>query len=159
MRVSVRGRPRPRRSATAFGAPACSFPATIANTECNRVLRQRVPCNLGEDLVQVPVPEISRQFKRKFAAWLPKIRDRFRRAANKRTGFMMAASFLELNGFDFVATEVDVVMQTLALAAGDRSEADSPGSNPTVARAERRTRSWSGPCRWRSGRHRCSPDS
>lgn len=36
---------------------------------------------------------------------------------NKRTGFMTAAAFLE-----FTATEVDVVLQTLALAAGALDE-------------------------------------
>lgn len=42
---------------------------------------------------------------------------------NKRTGFMTAAAFLELNGFEFFATEPDVVLQTLALAAGALDEA------------------------------------
>jgi death on curing protein len=42
---------------------------------------------------------------------------------NKRTGFMMAAGFLELNGWVFGAAEVDVVVQTLALAAGALDEA------------------------------------
>src|SRR4051794_2180740 len=35
---------------------------------------------------------------------------------NKRTGFMMGAGFLELNGADFYATEADAVLRTLALA-------------------------------------------
>ena len=43
---------------------------------------------------------------------------------NKRTGFMMGAGFLERNGYEFVATEADVVIRTLALAAGELSEAD-----------------------------------
>jgi death on curing protein len=43
---------------------------------------------------------------------------------NKRTGFMMGAGFLELNGCEFIATEVDAVMRTLALAAGEISEVD-----------------------------------
>lgn len=42
---------------------------------------------------------------------------------NKRTGFMTAAAFLELNGLEFSATEVDAVIQTLALAAGALDEA------------------------------------
>jgi len=42
---------------------------------------------------------------------------------NKRTGFMMGAGFLERNGFEFCATEVDAVLKTLALAAGKISEA------------------------------------
>ena len=37
---------------------------------------------------------------------------------NKRTGFMTAMAFLELNGWTFAAGEVDAVVQTLALAAG-----------------------------------------
>lgn len=37
---------------------------------------------------------------------------------NKRTGFMLAATFLELNGFSFNAAEESVVKKTLALAAG-----------------------------------------
>ena len=43
---------------------------------------------------------------------------------NKRTGFMMGAGFLERNGFEFVATEADAVLRTLALAAGEMSEGD-----------------------------------
>ena len=42
---------------------------------------------------------------------------------NKRTGFMMGAGFLERNGFDFLATEADAVLRTLALAAGEMTEA------------------------------------
>ena len=41
---------------------------------------------------------------------------------NKRTGFMMGAGFLERNGFEFQATEAEVVLRTLALAAGEMSE-------------------------------------
>ena len=37
---------------------------------------------------------------------------------NKRAGFMAAALFLEANGWSFWATEEDVVVRTLALAAG-----------------------------------------
>ncbi|MDA1274478.1 MAG: type II toxin-antitoxin system death-on-curing family toxin [Verrucomicrobia bacterium] len=43
---------------------------------------------------------------------------------NKRTGFMLAAGFLERNGFEFHATEAEAVTRTLALAAGEMSEAD-----------------------------------
>jgi len=41
---------------------------------------------------------------------------------NKRAGFMAAALFLEVNGMSFKATEEDVVIHTLALAAGDIDE-------------------------------------
>ncbi len=41
---------------------------------------------------------------------------------NKRTGFIAAAVFLELNGYAFRASEVDAALQTLALAAGEVSE-------------------------------------
>ena len=37
---------------------------------------------------------------------------------NKRAGFMAAALFLEVNGWSFQASEEDVVVRTLALAAG-----------------------------------------
>jgi death-on-curing protein len=37
---------------------------------------------------------------------------------NKRTGFMLAATFLELNGRTLAATEESVVERTLALASG-----------------------------------------
>ena len=43
---------------------------------------------------------------------------------NKRTGFMLAATFLELNGMVFVATEESVVEITVALAAGKLTEAE-----------------------------------
>ena len=42
---------------------------------------------------------------------------------NKRTGFMLGAGFLERNGFVFTATEAEAALRTLALAAGDLSEA------------------------------------
>ena len=41
---------------------------------------------------------------------------------NKRTGFMMAAGFLERNGWHFSATETDAALRTLALAAGEMTE-------------------------------------
>jgi death-on-curing protein len=43
---------------------------------------------------------------------------------NKRTGFMMGAGFLERNGHEFFAAELEVVLRTLALAAGELSESD-----------------------------------
>ncbi|MBI5397128.1 MAG: type II toxin-antitoxin system death-on-curing family toxin [Verrucomicrobia bacterium] len=43
---------------------------------------------------------------------------------NKRTGFMLAATFLELNGLKFIAEEVFVVERTLAFAAGAIDEAE-----------------------------------
>jgi len=43
---------------------------------------------------------------------------------NKRTGFMMGAGFLERNGLEFRATEVEAVLRTLALAAGEITEGD-----------------------------------
>ena len=41
---------------------------------------------------------------------------------NKRTGFVTAVVFLELNGCRFQASEVDAAVRTLALAAGDMTE-------------------------------------
>ncbi len=43
---------------------------------------------------------------------------------NKRTGVMTAALFLEINGCRFMAPEEEVVLQTLALAAGELQEAE-----------------------------------
>ena len=42
---------------------------------------------------------------------------------NKRAGFVGAVLFLELNGYQFQATEVEAALRTLALAAGEMSEA------------------------------------
>lgn len=42
---------------------------------------------------------------------------------NKRTGFIVAYTFLGANGVDFEAPEEEVVLQTLALAAGELDEA------------------------------------
>jgi death-on-curing protein len=42
---------------------------------------------------------------------------------NKRTGFMAAYLFLVRNGYEFTAEESDVVIKTLAVAAGKMSEA------------------------------------
>jgi death-on-curing protein len=41
---------------------------------------------------------------------------------NKRAGFLAGVMFLELNGFDFIASEQDVIQSVLALAAGDIDE-------------------------------------
>ncbi|HEY5298643.1 MAG TPA: type II toxin-antitoxin system death-on-curing family toxin [Verrucomicrobiae bacterium] len=41
---------------------------------------------------------------------------------NKRTGFMVAVTFLELNGLVCTASEESVVEKTLALAAGELNE-------------------------------------
>lgn len=43
---------------------------------------------------------------------------------NKRTGFMLGASFLEINGQRFTASEELVVITTQQLAAGEIGEAD-----------------------------------
>jgi death-on-curing protein len=43
---------------------------------------------------------------------------------NKRIGFMAAYVFLGANGWSLEATEEEAVLQTLALAAGETSEAD-----------------------------------
>jgi death on curing protein len=37
---------------------------------------------------------------------------------NKRTGFMLAATFLEINGMELAATEESVIEMTVALASG-----------------------------------------
>ncbi len=42
---------------------------------------------------------------------------------NKRTGFMLAATFLELNGMNLAATEESVVEMTLGLASGSMKQA------------------------------------
>jgi death-on-curing protein len=42
---------------------------------------------------------------------------------NKRAGFVVAVTFLELNGFRFEAGEADAAVRTLALAAGEMTEA------------------------------------
>jgi death-on-curing protein len=41
---------------------------------------------------------------------------------NKRTAFVAAATFMELNGWRFGASEADVVLTTLALAVGEVGE-------------------------------------
>ncbi len=42
---------------------------------------------------------------------------------NKRTGFIVAVTFLELNGLRFAASEAEAALRTLALAAGEMTEA------------------------------------
>jgi death-on-curing protein len=42
---------------------------------------------------------------------------------NKRTGFAVGIAFLELNGFNFQATEEDATASVFALAAGEIDEA------------------------------------
>lgn len=46
---------------------------------------------------------------------------------NKRTGFMMAAGFLERNGLVLVASEPEAVLRTLALAARELDQAGYAG--------------------------------
>ena len=41
---------------------------------------------------------------------------------NKRIGFATCVTFMRLNGYAFSANEVDAVIQTLALAAGELDE-------------------------------------
>lgn len=43
---------------------------------------------------------------------------------NKRAGFVVAVVFLELNGYRFQAPEAEAAVRTLALAAGEMSEAE-----------------------------------
>ncbi len=43
---------------------------------------------------------------------------------NKRTGFLVAAVFLEVNGYVFTASEESVIENALALAAGKLMEKD-----------------------------------
>ena len=61
---------------------------------------------------------------------------------NKRTGFMLAATFIELNGMDFAATEESLVEMTLALAGGKVKQAGyakwlSDSSSPTSSSRQR----------------------
>ena len=43
---------------------------------------------------------------------------------NKRTGFLAAAVFLEINGFSLRAGEVDATLKTIALAASEISDVE-----------------------------------
>lgn len=60
---------------------------------------------------------------------------------NKRIGFATAVLFLELNGWKFTASEVDAVVQTLALAAGALNEASYAAWLKKNSRRARRARS------------------
>jgi death on curing protein len=42
---------------------------------------------------------------------------------NKRTGFLAAYVFLDLNGWELMASEAEVVAAVLALASGEMDEA------------------------------------
>jgi len=42
---------------------------------------------------------------------------------NKRSGFIVALTFLQINGWHLQASEVDATLRTLALAAGEMTEA------------------------------------
>lgn len=57
---------------------------------------------------------------------------------NKRAGFIVAITFLELNGMQFVAGEADAAVQTLGLAAGGISEAEYAAWLGTHSRRRRR---------------------
>lgn len=43
---------------------------------------------------------------------------------NKRTGFLSAAVFLDINGYSLGADEADATLKTIALAASEISDAD-----------------------------------
>jgi death on curing protein len=43
---------------------------------------------------------------------------------NKRAGFVVAVTFLQVNGWRLEAGEVDATLRTLALAAGEMSQAE-----------------------------------
>jgi death-on-curing protein len=43
---------------------------------------------------------------------------------NKRTGFVAAGAFLDSNGFELTASEVDATLKTFGLAAGEVSESE-----------------------------------
>ena len=69
---------------------------------------------------------------------------------NKRIGFATAALFLELNGLHFFAAEVDVVIRTLAFAAGEMTEAayaDWLKTNAKKCRAASSHFRWDARCR------------
>jgi death-on-curing protein len=59
---------------------------------------------------------------------------------NKRVAFTSAVTFLRLNGWRVDATEVDATVRTLALAAGDMTQADYAGWLKVNSRASGRTR-------------------
>lgn len=43
---------------------------------------------------------------------------------NKRIGFLVAATFLDVNGYDFVSTEEEVIQKMIAVASGELTEDD-----------------------------------
>ena len=43
---------------------------------------------------------------------------------NKRTAFVTAAAFVDSNGYELIASEAEATLAMLALAAGDKSEAE-----------------------------------
>lgn len=51
---------------------------------------------------------------------------------NKRTGFVVGILFLELNGFDFIASEAEAGQAVLGLAAGPSAKLASPCSFGTM---------------------------
>jgi death-on-curing protein len=57
---------------------------------------------------------------------------------NKRTAFVVAVTFLEMNGWRFGASEDDAAIQTLALAASELTEAAF--ASWLVANSQRRRR-------------------
>ena len=56
---------------------------------------------------------------------------------NKRTGFMLAATFLDVNGLKLDATEESVVAHTVAMAAGTIKEAKYADWLKSVSRRRR----------------------
>lgn len=59
---------------------------------------------------------------------------------NKRSGFMAAYTFLGLNGEDLQAPEVEAVLQTLGLAAGEVKEREYAAWLKASCRRRRRAR-------------------
>jgi death on curing protein len=58
---------------------------------------------------------------------------------NKRVAFTAAATFLQLNGHRLQATEVEATVRTLAMAAGDMTEAQYAGWLKANSRISRTT--------------------
>ena len=56
---------------------------------------------------------------------------------NKRTGFVIGVLFLELHGFDFMASEADATQAVMALAAGRLDEEAFAGWMPENSRRRR----------------------
>ncbi len=57
---------------------------------------------------------------------------------NKRVAFVVAITFLELNGFEFAASEADAALRTLALAAGEMTETSYAAWLETNSKKRRR---------------------